>query len=333
MSEDFNEEGPEAKSKALLEKLKEESYDPSADERYKAGVLRVKLGKLAIKNERNVVHTLHDLVCPAAEDLAAVNNGDAKLRATYKLLIDLWDEPWIHAPRPLEGYAAPQPDYCVGFVRQAFSAEQWRLLDRVPGIAAATDYMHFPFLTCEAKSPKEQIFAAENQNAYNMMVTVSTTVKLFRAAKREMSVHRRVLAFSISYNSTNVSLNGYYPIIVGPRTEIYCTDILDFAISPGAPATWQSWHFVRNIYEVWAPEHLNHLRRAINSLKDTVKDRDEATPTPSESANLGLQQLGLQSPAPHAVQSENPSVCSNPERVKRAETEPPMGSSKRTRID
>ncbi|OJD29984.1 uncharacterized protein BKCO1_680004 [Diplodia corticola] len=327
--EEDEESGVDDATEALLNRLHEQSYGPLADYRYQTDEFRMRLEKLEDKNERGVVRTLDELICPAAEDLAALTYRNTKLRPTYRKLVDLYSEPWVKTRSPLTGFKHPQPDHCVGFLRQAFSEPEWGLLDRVPEVtAAATDTMHFPFLTCEAKSSREHLFYADNQNAYSMMVAVSSAVRLFRAARMEASVHRKILAFSISYNNKHVSLDGFYPVIAGSRTGIYRKRIFELLISPGSSSRWQSWYFVRSIYEVWVPEHLNHLRAAINSPKlavdlSRVPGRTSATPSPSDSA-VRLQQLELQSPAPIGAPSDNLSEYNSRDRVRRAVTEPPV---------
>lgn len=333
--ESIDETGVEDSTRDLLEKLKAESHDPTTDERYMNQVLRQTIERLQFKNEPYVIAELHDLVCPPAERLSGVYDRDVELRSTYRLFVDARNESWTKASRLLDRFPAPQPDYCVGFGSRAFLAPEWALLATVPSNSsnfAVTDYMHFPFLTCEVKSHKESISVADKQNAYSMMVAVSSTVDLFRAAKMERSVHRKVLGFSISYNNKNVVVDGWYPVIVGQCTEIYRTRIHDFTIRAGSADRWQSWHYVRNIYEVWAPEHRARLRVAIDSLKLTInmaglRNRDEQTPTPSESAHRGLEQLGLQSPRPQAGRADSVSVFSAQSRRRRAVTAPLGGDA------
>ncbi|KAL1621022.1 hypothetical protein SLS56_009385 [Neofusicoccum ribis] len=323
--------GVDDATRDLLKGLKAESHLPGTEERYQEEVLQLTMEQLEFKNEPYVVAELHDLVCPPVERLSHIHDRNIELRGRYKLFVDQRNEGWTKAPQLLAGFPSPKPDYCVGYRRRAFTREELALLATVPSSRssfAVTDHMYFPFLTCEVKSHKEPISIANRQNAYSMMVAVSTAVGLFRAAKVEQSVHRKVLGFSISYDHKNVVAFGYYPVIDGPCTEIYRTCILDFTITSGGSTKWHSWHFVRNVYEVWAPAHLDRLRAAIELIKTTAYvardgSRDKLTPTPSESANRGLQQLNLKSPRPQQLAREDSgSVASEHSRRRRAASAP-----------
>ncbi|KAL1615856.1 hypothetical protein SLS56_011641 [Neofusicoccum ribis] len=305
-SEGIDEESVEDTTRKLLKTIKKEHHDPPADTHYEPEALGLTMEQLQFKNKDYVIAELGDLVCPPAKRLFAIHHGDSKLHKTYKLFADNRNEVWAKAPQLRDGFPNPRPDYCVGFCDKAFSPDELDLLAVVPGIPSSflsMDDMYFPFLTCEAKSSNEPIFLAENQNAYSMMVAVSSTIELFKAAKMQKKVHRRVLGFSISYDNRYVVVNGYYPVFAGQRLKIYRTQICHFVISPKASEKWQSWHLVRNIYEVWAPEHLEHICMAINSLKLTIdvaglRNGDVCTPTPFESGDFDSQQLGLQEAGP-----------------------------------
>lgn len=330
-----DEEGVDDTTRGILETLEVESHNSPAERRYEADVLQKIMGRLAIKNEVSVITELHDVVCPSAERLAAIYYTDKRLHPTYKRFGELRDEGWTKAPQLITGCPDPKPDYCVGFNDMAFSDEELDILAAAPGIMSsftASDNIYFPFLTCEAKSPREAIAYAENQNAYAMLVAISSTIDLFRAAKMERSAHRKVLGFSISYNDKTAVVDAYYPVIAGARLAIYRTRRFIMAISPGASDMWRSWRFVRNIYEVWAPKHLKGLKMAINSLKFTINvdgrgSRESQTPTPSESAHRGLQQLDLRSPTPQAGRADSVSVFSDQSRRRRAMTAPLGGDS------
>lgn len=329
-SEDIDEESVEDTTRKLRETIKEENHDPPADARYESEVLRLTMEQLQFKNKDYVIAELGDLVCPPAKRLFAIHHGDIELHKTYKLFADHRNEAWAKARQLRDGFPNPRPDYCVGFCAKAFSPDELDLLAVVPGIPSSfvsMDDMYFPFLTCEAKSSNEPIFLAENQNAYSMMVAVSSTFKLFKAAKMEKRVHRRVLGFSISYDNRYVVVNGYYPVFAGQRLKIYRAQICHFVISPKASDKWQSWHLVRNIYEVWAPEHLEHLRMSIELLKFTtdvpgLRNGDVWKPTPSESEHIALQQLGLQESGLREAEADSAGFFNGLDRTRRAMSAP-----------
>lgn len=101
------------------------------------------------KNEARVIRDISLLIVPSAEILAA--RGAKPL----KILIESANEGWNNSI-PLTGTRL-QPDYSVGFKREAFTEHQLNKLspfigDFIAGDRSffmATYYMYFLFLTCE----------------------------------------------------------------------------------------------------------------------------------------------------------------------------------------
>jgi hypothetical protein len=151
------------------------------------------------KNESRIIQDISRLIVPSAESLRLRNK-------TYKCLIESVNEGWNNLI-PLTS-TCPQPDYSVGFRREAFTEDQLAKLspfigDIIAGdqsLFMATYYMYFPFLTCEVKCGTAGLTIADRQNAHSMTLAVRAIVELFRALKRKGEVHRQILAFSISHN-------------------------------------------------------------------------------------------------------------------------------------
>lgn len=102
------------------------------------------------RNGAKVAQDISRLLVPSAQALAG--------RSTeLECLVESVYEGWSNSI-PLSG-TRPQPDYSVGFKREAFSAEQLEKLAPLIGDCAAgdqsyfmaTSYMYFPLLTCEVK--------------------------------------------------------------------------------------------------------------------------------------------------------------------------------------
>lgn len=272
---------------------KEDNKEPPEDYRFKGDVsFREKLNRIERmnKNERTVIHSLHDLVCPPAEDLADKYTEDL-LGDSYSLLADHWNEGWGCKLEVLGTKVSPMPDYCVGFSRRAFD-ELFDRIDKWDGDKhriAPTLWMYFPFLTCEAKSYQESIQYADNQNTLSMALAISGVVDLFRAVRSEGSIDREILGFSVSYNHTGASVYGHYPTLNGAQTTIYRTDVctLQFA---SCSDRWAAHKVVRRIYEDWAPMHFRRLHEAVKKIPPDAPPRagsmlrtnmrDSATPTP-----------------------------------------------------
>ena len=58
--------------------------------------------------------------------------------------------------------------------------------------------MFLPFLTCEVKCGFAGLDTADRQNIRTMTLAVRGIVELFRFAKREHELDRKILTFSIS---------------------------------------------------------------------------------------------------------------------------------------
>ncbi|KID94722.1 hypothetical protein MAJ_09312, partial [Metarhizium majus ARSEF 297] len=102
------------------------------------------------RNEARVVQDFSRLIVPSAETLALRSES-------LKNLTESVNEGWNNSIS-LTG-TRPQPDYSVGFRREAFSDNQLAKLapfigDFISGDQSffmGTYYMYFPFLTCEVK--------------------------------------------------------------------------------------------------------------------------------------------------------------------------------------
>ncbi|OAA47106.1 hypothetical protein NOR_02742 [Metarhizium rileyi] len=151
-----------------------------------------------------------------------------------------------------------QPDYSLGFRREAFSDLQLAKLspfigDFISGdqsLFMATYYMYFPFLTCEVKCEAAALDVADRQNAHSMTLAVRAITQLFRAVHRQGEVHRHIQAFSISHDHRSVRIYGHYPVLEGKETKYYRHLIhLDFD-HPSLPSTGlsqdvQSHHLIQ----------------------------------------------------------------------------------------
>jgi hypothetical protein len=92
----------------------------------------------------------------------------------------------------------------------------------------ATYYMYFPFLTCEVKCDAAALNIADRQNAHSMTMAIRGIVELFRLVKHEKELHRKILAFLISYNHKTVRIYDYYPVINRNKTTFYRHPIRKF---------------------------------------------------------------------------------------------------------
>jgi hypothetical protein len=73
--------------------------------------------------------------------------------------------------------------------------------------------MLLPFLTAEANCDELVLQGVERKNMQSMGRALTGVVELFKLAKREKELHRRILGFSVSYNSSIACVHAYYPIV------------------------------------------------------------------------------------------------------------------------
>ncbi|KAL2262446.1 hypothetical protein VTK26DRAFT_1295 [Humicola hyalothermophila] len=260
------------------------------------------------KNEARIIQDISRLIVPSAESLALRNKN-------YKRLVESVNEGWNNSI-PLTS-TRPQPDYSVGFRRDAFTEEQLAKLSPFIGDFIAGDqsffmgtyYMYFPFLTCEVKCGAAALDIADRQNAHSMTLAVRAIVELFRAVQREDEVNRQILAFSVSHDHTSVRIYGHYPVIAGKDIKYYRHPIhrFDFTALDGKDK-WTAYRFTKNVYDTWMPKHFENICSAINQLPS---DLDFDVPPLSETTGLS-QGVGtlMQSGACSASAGEQDSQAS-----------------------
>ena len=300
-------------SQALCRSLLEKTPSVPSDTLFRDDVFETTCQKIHNKNEARVIQDISRLIVPSAESLATF--GAKHL----DILTESVNEGWNNSI-PLTS-TRPQPDYSVGFRRDAFTEDQLAKLspfigDFIAGdqsLFMATYYMYFPFLTCEVKCGAAALDIADRQNAHSMTLAVRAIVELFRALKREDEVNRKILAFSVSHDHTSVRIYGHYPVIAGKDIKYYRHPIhkFDFTTLDGQDK-WTAYRFTKNVYDTWMPKHFENICSAINQLPS---DLDFDVPPLSEATGLS-QDLGslMQSDASCAsMPDERGSQSSNAE--------------------
>lgn len=274
------------------------------------------------RNEARVVRDISLLIVPSAEALAI--RGAKQL----EILVESVNEGWNSSIRLTK--PRPQPDYSVGFRRDAFTDEQLTILEPFVGNIAdtstslfmATWYMYFPFLTCEVKCGAAALAIADRQNAHSMTLAVRGIVEFFKLVKREKELHREILAFSISHDQTAVRIYGHYPVIDGNKTTFYRHTIhrFDFTGLAGKEK-WTTYKFVKSVYDIWMPAHFKRICSVIDELPsgvnfDLSKKSEPLFPEPSGL----LQQLE----GHHLSQQSTAESASLPEKH---DSQPSLGGS------
>ncbi|TVY94275.1 hypothetical protein LAWI1_G002062 [Lachnellula willkommii] len=226
------------------------------------------------ENETKVVRDIAQLIVPPAEILA--DRGAEHL----EILRETTNACWVNSytfinPSGSRPGPRPQPDFGLGFKRDAFSREQLQKLQIYIGDPladsswiAATYNMYLPFLSSEVKCGAAGLDIADRQNAHTQSVILRGLYTLFRLVGRENELHRKINGFSISHSDVEVRIWGHYAIINGKDVEFYRHSIAEFSISPTARGDerWTAYSFVKNVYDLWLPEHYKRICSVIDML-------------------------------------------------------------------
>lgn len=230
---------------------------------FRDDAFRTACGNLRDKNEARIIQDIGRLLVPSPETLAALGAED--LRVLNESVNEGWNNSIpVTSPRP-------QPDFSVGFRRSVFSDDQLSKLQPLLGDPSylsyfrATYYMYFPVLTCEAKCGTAGLDIADRQNAHSMTLAVRGIVQLFKLARKEDTLHRELLTFSVSHDHRTVRLYGYYPIIDGPKTKIYRHPIHTFDITAlGGEERWTTYKFTVGVY--------NYLLTLLGKIRSIIDE-------------------------------------------------------------
>ncbi|KAF2245184.1 hypothetical protein BU26DRAFT_386315, partial [Trematosphaeria pertusa] len=262
------EEGITAESKELCQKLLRASQSPPEHTLFDDDLFEDTLELIKGRNETRVIRDIAQLIVPPAEILAI--RGAKHL----KILRETTNAGWNNAI-PFCG-PRPQPDYGLGFKREAFNREQLQKLQPFIGneledcsYVAATYDMYLPFLTSEVKCGASALDIADRQNAHNQTVALQNLVELFRLVGREKELHREINGFSISHSDVDVRIWGHYAAIDGRDATYYRHPIGEFSIKNtelDRGKRWTAYTFVRNVYDIWLPEHFKRICSAIDML-------------------------------------------------------------------
>ena len=267
--------------------------------------------KIQNRNESRVLQDVTRLIVPSAETLATY--GATELDC----LIESVNEGWNDSIPVTK--TRSQPDYAVGFRREAFTEDQLKRL--VPFVGDVTDsrnesyfmatyYMYFPFLTCEVKCGAAALDIADRQNAHSMTLAVRAIVELFRYVGREKELDREILAFSISHDYCAVRIYGHYAVIEGKKQTYYRHPIhkFDFTALDGKEK-WTAYKFTKNVYELWMPKHFERICSAISDFPSNVSFNLSQQSQLSFTEQSGLSQgFGAQSLAQSSTSSTSAQV-------------------------
>ncbi|KAK4146360.1 uncharacterized protein C8A04DRAFT_25870 [Dichotomopilus funicola] len=203
------------------QKPREDKSAPYRDQRYKT-LLEVKGSYMSY-----MIESLLDLASASQALCRSLLETMQPVPGHSLFRDDIFKATWWNNSIPFTE-PRPQPDYSVGFRREAFTEEQLTKLSPFLGDFIAGDqslfmttyYMYFPFLTCEVKCGAAALDIADRQNAHSLTLAVRAIVELFRAVKREDEVHQQILAFSISHDYCSTWMPTHFKKICSAIDEL-----------------------------------------------------------------------------------------------------------------
>ncbi|KAF2690853.1 hypothetical protein K458DRAFT_438621 [Lentithecium fluviatile CBS 122367] len=219
------------------------------------------------ENETKVVRDIAPFIVPSAEILA--DQGAEHLTVLRETTNACWvnSEPFLQFPSSSAAAASsrgprPQPDYGLGFERDAFSTERLQKLQPYLGdllkdssVIAATYQMYLPFLTSEVKCGDGGLDVADRQNANSQSIILRGLYSLFRLVNREKELDREINGFSISHNDEETA-----------RFYRHLISKFIFAPSGEGDSRWKAYKFVKNVYDLWLPNQFKRICSVIDSL-------------------------------------------------------------------
>ncbi|PQE12496.1 phosphatidylserine decarboxylase protein [Rutstroemia sp. NJR-2017a BBW] len=270
--------------------------------------------RLKGENETKIVHRISEFIVPSAELLA--DRGAKHLANIRETANACWTRSGSRSgPRP-------QPDFGFGFDRDAFNSEQLQRLQPFLGdlladysLFAVTYQMYFPFLTCEVKCGDGGLDVADRQNAYSQSVILRGLYWLFKVVGREKELHREISGFSISHNDEDVRIWGHYIFIDGTDVKFYRHLISKFVFVPSGEGDqrWKAYKFVKNVYDLWLPDHFKRICSAIDMLPADSNMEASNLPKTQSDLDFGSMRSGLsQQLANHSLIDEEVILNSQP---------------------
>lgn len=150
-----------------------------------------------------------------------------------------------------------------------------------------TPNLCFPFLICEAKTGRVGLDLADTQNLHSASIATRAIVNLYAATfgahhEKTQQLFGRILVFTISHNNRIANLYGHYAVAASTNSEnntggleasfqFFRYDIAMFSLSMhDGRDRFKTYKFVRNLYDKFAPQHLERILEATRSMPKPI---------------------------------------------------------------
>lgn len=212
-------------------------------------IYRDTIADLAERNEPRVIQDVGRLYVPSVQTVAKINEK------RFQVFVESVNEGWdccypLIDPRP-------QPDYAVGIGRSGLSeariSKLYPLIKDDPTFRSnhkSTYYMYFPFFSTEVKCGTSGLVVADRQNGHTMGVSVQSIISLYRLAGKELELHNRPIAFSVSHDHRMVRLTGWGAVIDGDFYTVKPFPVHSFDVTAlKGQELWTPRKFTIGVYE------------------------------------------------------------------------------------
>lgn len=258
-------------SKKACAELLEGQQKPSLYPCYPASELEVVLDRVHELNEARLQRDVMPWVVPSAENL----HFSGVIDRTY--IGEEVDTEWTRCETM--GSSRPKPDFAAGLKRSAFSADEDSKLQNYS--TAHRPYLFtadltFPFLICEAKTGRVGLDSADTQNIHSASIATRAILNLYASVfgldhESTKDLFGRILVFTVSHNNRVVNLYGHYAVpnsTNGTDAFTYFRhDIAMFSLTLyEGKERFNAYAFVTKLYEQFAPQHLERIRKAAQSM-------------------------------------------------------------------
>lgn len=248
----------------LCDDLKKRDYSPPRGPSFGRDRLLKMLDLVRFRNEARVFRDITPLVIPSPELLSI--DGYPGMDQMSEAINAEWTQcNTISGPRP-------KPDFAIGISSTAFTADEMEKLMLSHTSACPNlfpENMYYPFLICEVKGSGRAIQEAERQSMHSASIAVRAVVQLYQNISAANEVDRKILAFSVAHNNTQVKIFGHFATVEEQkltffRCRVYTADFdTDFASDEWA----KPYNIIRAIYDVFFPQHLARIKSALDRMR------------------------------------------------------------------
>lgn len=154
-----------------------------------------------------------------------------------------------------------KPNATQGVSRFVFTPQEREKL--TSNNTCACERMMFPFYICEAKCFDTSIEESKLQALHGASVVSNTVIELYQKIGAAKELHKRILAFSVSYNQRLVKIFGHFALIddnkiTFHRHRLFETDLVNDNFHRD-----KLYHIALSIWEHFFPVHLARIRGAL----------------------------------------------------------------------